>query len=174
MQTAMQIVSIPLQGFTQGANPVISYNYGKGDANRVKEGAMVMFGVMFTWNLVLTLFFILRPGIAASLFTQDAALTSCVEQVMPVFLLGMTIFGAQRASQNMFVSLNQPKVSLFIALLRKVILLVPLALILPKFFGAMGIFAAEAIADGTAAICCILIFASRFPKILAAMQKPET
>ena len=171
MQTAMQIISIPLQGFTQGANPVISYNFGRRDAGRVKQGAKVMFGVMFTWNLVLTLFFILCPGLVASLFTEDAELIACVKQVMPVFLLGMTIFGAQRASQNMFVSLNQPKVSLFIALLRKVILLVPLALILPKFFGVMGIFAAEAVADGTAAICCILIFLNRFPKILRSMQE---
>lgn len=174
MQTAMQIVSIPLQGFTQGSNPVISYNYGRNDADRVKKGAKAVFGVMFIWNLALTLFFILCPGPVASLFTGDPALISCVEQVMPVFLLGMTIFGAQRASQNMFVSMNQPKVSLFIALLRKVILLVPLALILPKFFGVMGIFAAEAIADGTAAICCILIFAVRFPKILSAMSGTGT
>lgn len=173
MQSAMQFISIPLVGFTQGANPVISYNYGKGDAKRVKEGAKVMFGVMFTWNLVLCLFFILKPRIVAGLFTNDEELLDCVADVMPLFLSGLTIFGAQRASQNMFVSLNQAKISLFIALLRKVILLVPLAIILPKFFGVMGIFGAEAIADGTAAICCTLIFLYRFPKILRGMEKQE-
>ena len=89
---------------------------------------------------------------------------------MPVFLLGMTIFGLQRACQNTFVALNQAKVSVFIALLRKVFLLVPLALILPHFFGVMGIYGAEAVADGTAAVICTLLFVRRFPRILAGMD----
>ena len=70
-----------------------------------------------------------------------------MKQVMPVFLAGMTIFGLQRACQNMFVALGQAKISIFIALLRKVILLVPLALILPHFMGMIGVYAAEGISD---------------------------
>jgi Na+-driven multidrug efflux pump len=87
---------------------------------------------------------------------------------MPVFLLGMTIFGLQRTCQNTFVSLGQAKISLFIALLRKVLLLVPLAYILPLAMGVMGVYAAEAIADATAAILCTVIFVISFPKILKA------
>ena len=71
----------------------------------------------------------------------------------------------------MFVSLGQAKISLFIALLRKVILLIPLAIILPNFFGVMGVYISEAIADATAAIICTLIFAVRFPKILAGIKR---
>lgn len=85
---------------------------------------------------------------------------------MPVFLGGMTIFGLQRACQNMFVALGQAKNSIFIALLRKVILLIPLALILPHLMGVAGVYAAEAISDATAAICCTLLFFWQFPKIL--------
>lgn len=85
---------------------------------------------------------------------------------MPVFLAGMTIFGLQRACQNMFVALGQAKISIFIALLRKVILLVPLALILPHFMGMIGVYAAEGISDAAAAICCTIIFFIQFPKIL--------
>lgn len=70
----------------------------------------------------------------------------------------MTIFGLQRACQNMFVALGQAKISIFIALLRKVILLVPLALILPHFMGMIGVYAAEGISDATAAICCTINF----------------
>lgn len=92
---------------------------------------------------------------------------------MPVFLAGMTIFGLQRACQNMFVELGQARVSIFIALLRKVILLVPLALILPHFIGVTGVYAAEAVSDATAAICCTVIFAIRFPKILQAMPQRQ-
>ena len=81
-------------------------------------------------------------------------------------LAGMTIFGLQRACQNMFVALGQAKVSIFIALLRKVILLIPLALMLPYLMGVMGVYAAEAISDAAAAICCTVIFAVQFPRIM--------
>ena len=76
----------------------------------------------------------------------------------------------QRACQNMFVALGQARISIFIALLRKVILLIPLALILPHFMGVTGVYAAEAISDATAAICCTLLFFWQFPKILEKMK----
>lgn len=166
MQSAMQIVSVPLSGFSQGVIPLISYNYGNGNPDRVKQGFKILVTVMFSVMLVLTLLMISFPSVVARLFTSDAALIAVVNRVMPVFLAGMTIFGLQRACQNMFVSLGQAKISLFIALLRKVILLVPLALILPRFMGVMGVYSAEAIADATAASICTVIFAVRFPKIL--------
>ena len=78
----------------------------------------------------------------------------------------MSIFGLQRACQNTFVAVDEAKISVFIALLRKVFLLIPLALILPHFMGVMGVFSAEAIADATAAICCTIIFIVKFPRIL--------
>lgn len=169
MQSAMQIVSVPLTGFAQGFIPIISYNYGHGNGARVKEGFKIVVAFMFTINLVLTLLIIIFPGVVARLFTSDAKLIDTVSRIMPVFLAGMTIFGMQRACQNMFVSLGQAKQSLFIALLRKVILLIPLALILPRFMGVMGVFTAEAVSDATAAICCILLFGFQFPKILHDM-----
>lgn len=125
---------------------------------------------MFTFNLLLMLLMILFPSWVASVFTSDAELVETVRRTMPVFLAGMTIFGLQRACQNMFVALGQARVSIFIALLRKVILLVPLALLLPRFMGVMGVYAAEALSDATAAICCTLIFFWRFPKILGRMK----
>ena len=107
------------------------------------------------------------PSVVASAFTDDEILIGTVSCVMPVFLAGMTIFGLQRACQNMFVALGQARISIFIALLRKVILLIPLALLLPRFWGVNGIYAAEAISDATAAVCCTLLFAWKFPKILS-------
>ena len=85
----------------------------------------------------------------------------------------MMIFGLQRACQNMFVALGQAKISIFIALLRKVILLIPLALLLPHFMGVTGVYAAEAVSDATAAICCTLLFIWKFPKILGKIKKKE-
>ena len=103
-------------------------------------------------------------------FASDERLIETVRWTMPVFLGGMTIFGLQRACQNMFVALGQARISIFIALLRKAILLIPLALILPNFMGVTGVYAAEAISDATAAICCTLLFFWQFPKILGRIK----
>lgn len=166
MQSAMMLVSVPLAGFAQGFIPVASYNYGMGNADRVKSCLRVVVTAMFTFNITVVLFMILFPSVVASVFTDDPRLVSVVSEEMPLFLAGMTIFGLQRAFQNMFVALNQARLSIFIALLRKIILLVPLALILPRFMGLDGVFAAEAVSDATAAICCTAIFLVMFPKIL--------
>ena len=133
MQSAMQIVGVPLSGFTQGVTPVISYNYGAGNKKRVKEAFFISLAIMFTFNFVVIMAMILFPEVFASIFTSDKALISVVKDIMPMFLAGMTIFGLQRACQNTFVALGQSLISLFIALLRKVILLIPLAIILPNF-----------------------------------------
>lgn len=171
LQSAMQFGSVPMTGFAQGFVPIVSYNYGHGDVDRVKSCFRVAVTVMFTFNLVLMLFMIFFPHVVASAFTDDVVLIGSVGVMMPLFLSGMTIFGLQRTCQNMFVALGQAKISIFIALLRKVILLVPLALVLPRWFGVKGVFAAEAVADATAAICCTLIFVWKFPKILIKLRR---
>lgn len=170
LQSAMQLASVPLTGFAQGFVPIVSYNYGHGDKQRVKECFRIVVAVMFSFNLVLMLFMIVFPGTVAMAFTDDPELIDTVRWTMPVFLAGMTIFGLQRACQNMFVALGQAKISVFIALLRKVFLLIPLALLLPRFMGVTGVFAAEAISDATAAVCCTLLFAWQFPKILGKVK----
>ena len=152
LQSAMQFASVPLTGFAQGFVPIISYNYGHGDKQRVKECFRIVLITMFSFNLLLMLFMILFPSTVASAFTSDERLIETVRWTMPVFLGGMTIFGLQRACQN------------------KAILLIPLALILPHFMGVTGVYAAEAISDATAAICCTLLFFWQFPKILGKIQ----
>lgn len=173
MQSAMQMVSIPLAGFGQGVIPVLSYNYGHGKNDRVKECFKITMTVMFGVNLVGILFMVLFPGLIGRVFTDDAGVIEIVKQYMPLFLAGMTIFGLQRTCQNTFVALGQAKVSLFIALLRKIILLIPLAFIFPVFMGVSGVYAAEAVADATAATLCTTIFVVTFPKILKKNEKAQ-
>lgn len=170
MQSAMQFGSAPLTGFAQGFIPIVSYNYGCRNVSRVRECFKVSVTIMFTFNAVLMLLMIIFPETVARIFTGDSRLVDCVGEMMPWFLTGMTVFGLQRACQNTFIALGQAKISLFIALLRKVILLVPLAFILPRFMGVKGVFAAESVADMTAAICCITIFLLTFPKILSRIS----
>ena len=127
LQSAMQFASVPLVGFAQGFVPVASYNYGHGYKDRVRSCFRISLITMFSFNFVLMLLMICFPSVVASAFTDDEILIGTVRCVMPVFLAGMTIFGLQRACQNMFVALGQARISIFIALLRKVILLIPLA-----------------------------------------------
>lgn len=173
MQSGMMLVSVPLSGFTQGCNPVLSYNYGQGNKERVKRGFYISLCIMASFNLIVVVLMMIFPSVVASIFTNDKELIGVVSKILPVFIAGMTIFGLQRACQNTFLALDQAKISLFIALLRKVILLIPLALVLPHFMGVMGVYTAEAVADATAAIICTILFAVKFPKILAGCKANE-
>ena len=171
MQSAMQFAAVPLSGFAQGFVPIVSYNYGKGNTDRVRLCFKYSVIIMFSFFALTNLFMITFPEFVAGMFTDDTALIKTVGRMMPLFLTGMTIFGLQRTCQSMFVALGQAKISLFIALLRKVILLIPLAIILPNFLGVKGVYLAESVADATSAICCTVIFALTFRKILKKREQ---
>ncbi|MFI3268167.1 MAG: MATE family efflux transporter [Rikenellaceae bacterium] len=170
IQSALLMTSIPLTGFAQGFTPIASYNYGAGNTGRVKQCFKISLMIMGAFNFLLILSMILFPRVVASIFTNDIELIDMVQRTLPIFLLGMTLFGLQRTCQSMFIALGQAKISIFIAVLRKLILLIPLALILPAKMGVMGIYWAEAISDATAAICCFTIFMIVFPKIMARRE----
>lgn len=153
LQSVMQLKVVPLSGFTQGVQPIISYNYGAKQYQRVRLAIKRMAMVTIPASFVISLLAMLLPTVFASLFTDDAALIALVGQMLPIYMAGMLIFGVQNCAQATFVALGQARVSLFIALLRKVILLVPLALILPAVTGSvMGIYWAEPIADVVSAL----------------------
>lgn len=124
--------------------------------------------VNLLYNIVDRIFIGRIPGIGTDALA-GVGVTGSVIILISAFSM---IFGLQRACQNTFIALGQAKISLFIALLRKVFLLVPLALLLPRFFGVEGVYLAESVADATAALCCITIFGLTFPKILAKIPTP--
>ncbi len=167
MQSIMQLLTAPLGGFTQGVQPIISYNFGAGNFERVKKLYRSMIGVCFGFSAASTLLVIIFPGFFGGMFTNDAKLIALVEEVMPMFLSGMLIFGLQQGIQPTFLALGQAKISLFIAIFRKVILLVPLALILPRFFGVMGIYYAEPVSDIVSALTATVLFAVNIRKIVS-------
>lgn len=171
MTSVMQLIVIPIQGVAQGVQPIISYNYGAGNAGRVKETFKRLVTVCFVGTVLLAGAAVLIPGVYAGIFTDNQALIELTCQVMPVYFLGITIFGIQTACQSTFLALGQAKVSLFIALLRKVILLIPLAIIFPKFMGVMGIYRAEPVADIISVITTATLFTITFRKIVRSMEK---
>ena len=158
LQSVMQLIVIPIQGFTQGVQPIISYNFGARKFDRVKKTYRLTICFTFTVATFLCILTLFLPGMFAGIFTSDQELIALVKKVMPIFMAGIAVFGIQMGCQTTFMGLGQAKISLFIALLRKVILLIPLALILPKFFGVMGIYYAEPISDFTAATTATIIF----------------
>ena len=173
MTSIMQLIVIPIQGITQGIQPIMSYNYGSGNLERVKGAIYRMIGICLSATLLLAGIAVLAPGFYAHLFTDNKTLIDLTCTVMPVYFLGITVFGIQMGCQTTFLSLGQAKVSLILALLRKVILLIPLAVILPKFMGVMGVYRAEPIADFTSVTVSILLFIFTTRKILYPKKNKE-
>lgn len=166
MQSVMQMYSAPLGGFTQGVQPIISYNFGAGNFDRVKKLYRTMISVCFLGAASMTVLVMVFPGFFAGMFTNDTELIRLVEQMMPVFMCGMLVFGLQQGIQPTFLALGQAKLSLFIAIFRKVLLLVPLALILPLRFGVMGIYYAEPLSDVISAVVASTLFLLNIKKIV--------
>lgn len=167
LQSVLQLVFVPISGFTNGVQPIISYNFGAGKFDRVKMTIKRMISITFLAAFVYVFFAMLRPGLFARLFTTDEDLIALVKKVLPVYIAGMSVFGVQSGVQSSFLGLGQAKISLCIALLRKVILLIPLALILPQFFGVMGVYYAEPVADILSVLTASTLFLLNIRKILS-------
>mgnify|MGYP004498701257 FL=1 len=170
LMSIMQLIVIPVNGITQGVQPIVSYNYGAGNRLRVKETVIRLVSVCLMGTLILAGVAIFCPDIYASMFTNDAELVALTCRIMPVFFLGIAIFGIQAACQSTFLALGQAKVSLFIAMLRKIILLIPLALILPKFLGVKGIYIAEPVSDVVSVIVTSVLCVITLKRIFIEME----
>ena len=163
-----QLVTMPLSGICQGGQPLISYNYGAGKLDRVKEAFFCQFGVCVAYTTVFWGMLMLLPNVFAGIFTNDTALVGYTAWAIRIFLACGFSVGFQISCQQAFMALGQAKISLLMALLRKVILLIPLIFILPKFFAdkAFAVFLAEPVADITAAAVTTFMFFRFFIRML--------
>lgn len=167
LQSVMQMIVMPIQGITQGTQPIMGYNFGAGNYGRVRDTFKLLLKVTLTATCVCCLLVVLLPGVFARMFTPDPALIELVSRTMPIFFAGIWAFGAQLACQTTFMALGQAKTSLFLALLRKVILLVPLAILLPRLTGSvMSIYVSEPVADILASATTLTLFLSQRKKLL--------
>ena len=166
MLSIMQFIVLPIMGFAQGASPLISYNYGAKRIDRVKSAFKFLFIISVAYSLIFYLFLLITPTTIVSIFNNDPKLLSIAPNIVRMFFLGMSIMGIQIACQNTFMALGQSLISLILAALRKVILLIPLTLILPKFYGINGVFYAEPIADIMAVTVSLIMFSLLFNRIL--------
>ena len=168
----MQVFFLLFQGISQGAQPIIGYNYGSGQLDRVKKAFRLMLICAFVFSTTVCLSIELLPGLFVAIFNDDPALVEIAIWTLRVYAAGMFMLGIQSACQQTFVALNQAKISLFLALLRKVILLIPLILLLPMVLSdkVLAVFLAEPAADIAASVVTGSVFLWRFPKILAERE----
>ena len=163
-----QLISMPLAGICQGGQPIISYNFGAGKPERVKEAFFTQFAVCVGYSMLFWVALMLAPRFFAGIFTSNAALADYTAWAIRIFLACAFTIGFQSACQQSFMALGQAKISLLMACLRKIILLIPLIFILPNFFAdkTFAVFLAEPVSDVLAAAVTTAAFLLNFNKIL--------
>lgn len=163
-----QLITMPLSGICQGGQPLISYNYGAKKLDRVKKAFFCQFGVCVAYTTCFWLALMAFPNLFAGIFTNDTALVDYTAWALRIFLVCGFSVGFQISCQQAFMALGQAKISLFMACLRKLILLIPLIFILPNFFQnkAFAVFLAEPVSDIIAAAATTTAFFIFFRRLM--------
>ncbi|MBQ1984891.1 MAG: MATE family efflux transporter, partial [Clostridia bacterium] len=163
-----QLLSMPLQGICQGGQPIISFNFGAGKKDRVKEAFRCQFITCIAYAVLFWIAVLLFPHVFSGIFTSDTALVTYTTWAMRLFLCGAFSIGFQISCQQAFLALGEAKISLLLACLRKLILLIPLIFILPCFMQdkVFAVFLAEPVSDILAATATTVTFFLQFKKIL--------
>lgn len=172
MLSALQLISLPLNGLGNGIQPFVSYNYGKGDEVRLKKGIRYVTVIAFVFCLTIWSLSMAMPQIYAHLFSASESVTEIVGKYCPLFLMGSILFFVQMTLQNVNVALGQARSALLLAVTRKVVILIPLCFFLTHVLGFRGVYMSEGIADFAAGIITSIVIFTSFPRIFhrRAMQ----
>ena len=172
LTSVMQFAMLPLQGVGQGSQPIISYNYGAKNVDRVKSAFKLLLKVSLTYSVFLWLCVMIFPQVFAGMFTSDATLLAFTAKALRIYLACLFMFGIQIACQMTFTSLGKAVNSIVVAVVRKFLLLIPLIYIMPHMISdsTTGVYMAEPIADITAVIFTSVLFTFQFKKALAEIQ----
>lgn len=173
LTSVMQFAMLPLQGLGQGAQPIISYNYGAGSSKRVKDAFKLLLKISFGYALLLWVLVMLLPGVFVRMFNSDPVLITFTKTALRVYLAALFMMGIQMACQMTFNSLGRAVESIIVAITRKFVLLLPLIFILPRIFTdnkTMAVYLAEPIADFLAVSFTIVLFTIQFRKALQKMR----
>ena len=172
LTSMMQFAMMPLQGLTQGCQPIISYNYGARNARRVKDAFVCLLKSCVVYSAVLWAAVQLFPRVFVQIFNNTPELVDYAAWALRIYMGTTCLFGVQIACQQTFVALGNAKTSLFLAVLRKIILLIPLIYILPNFFAdkTFAVFLAEPAADFLAVTATASMFAVQFKRSMAELE----
>ena len=166
----MQVLTMVFMGLAQGTQPIVGFNFGAGKMDRVKQAVWILIISSVVYALCLWALLMLLPQVFVGLFNNKPELVEITTWALRIYLAGFFLLSIQFSCQQTFVALGQAKISLFLALLRKIILLIPLIFILPLFFSdkVFAVFFAEPVADVLAATITGIVFFVQFSKILNA------
>ena len=187
LSSVMQFALLPIMGICQGGQPIISFNYGAEKTDRVKKAFKIIFACCTGYTCLMWLAVFINPHIFASIFTSDEILISFASWAVKIYMGATLLMGMQISCQQTFVALNQPKISLFLAVLRKIVLLIPMVFILPRILPesfcmnfvpleftslmsepakVFAVFLAEPVSDFIAILTTVTVFSLNFNKIL--------
>lgn len=160
LSSVMQAAMMPVQGLAQGMQPIVSFNYGAKQYGRVKKAFLLTLRSCLIYTFAMWLVAMLFPNVLASIFTTDTELIAYTAWALRIYMAASCIFGAQIACQQTFVALGKAVHSLFLAVLRKIILLIPMIYILPHFLEnkVFAVFLAEPVSDMLAVIATVTLF----------------
>ena len=173
LTSVMQFAMLPLQGLGQGAQPIISYNYGAGNTKRVKEAYFLLLKCSLCYSVLLWVLVMAAPGVFAGIFTSDEALVEFTGTALRIYMGAMFLFGIQMACQMTFNALGKAKEAIVVAVVRKFILLIPLIYIMPRILNGSSammtraVYMAEPIADTIAVTFTAILFYIQFRKVIA-------
>ena len=173
LTSVMQFAMLPLQGLGQGAQPIISYNYGAHNENRVRSTFKLLLKTSVTYSVILWMIIMIFPQIFAGMFTSDSTLLAFTKTSLRIYMAVVFIFGVQIACQMTFISLGRAKDSIIVAIVRKFVLVIPLIYILPHIFRGNqtnAVYMAEPVADILAVTFTAILFFFEFRKALAEMS----
>lgn len=172
LTSVMQFAMLPMQGISQGSQPIISYNYGAGNSERVRKTFKLLLAVCLTYSLLLWGLIEMFPQGFAKMFSSDAALIDFTAHALRIYCAVLCLFGIQMSCQMAFVSIGSALCSISVAVVRKFVLLLPLIYIMPMLASdkTMGVYMAEPVADVIAITFTSILFAVQFGK---AMKKLE-
>ena len=174
LTSVMQFAMLPLQGLGQGAQPIISYNYGAGNKERVKGAFWLLLKCSMFYSLLFWAVVMLFPQMFVGMFTSDAVLAAFTRDALKIYMAVVGLFGIQMACQITFGALGNAKASILVAVMRKFVLLIPLIYIMPAIFTAdkaRAVYMAEPVADTLAITFTGFLFFFQFRKVLRQMNK---
>lgn len=177
LTSVMQFPMLPLQGLGQGAQPIISYNYGARNVGRVKAAFRLLLKTSVLYAVALWGLVMIFPQLFAAMFTSDAELMEFTKTALRIYMASMFLFGIQMACQMTFNSLGRAKESIIVAVMRKFILLIPLIYIMPAVWSSnqtMAVYLAEPIADALAVTFTAVLFAFQFKKALGKISDTQS
>lgn len=170
LTSVMQFAMLPMQGVAQGAQPILSFNFGAGNAGRVKKAFRLLLIVCLSYSFLLWGFIMLFPSAFASIFANDSSLVSFTSGALRIYCAVLCLFGIQIACQMTFVSIGSAVCSIVVAVMRKFVLLIPLIYIMPHILSnkVNAVYAAEPVADVLAITFTVILFSVMFTR---AMKK---